>query len=278
MATSAKPDAPKADVDAALTGGNYEVLRARLATAGAELAKRTEALNLRRKSVFGSTEPQLIATERVRTEHNCAPADIVSVGGYLLLGYNVFLGLKDQTKLVDVLALHRFDQAAAGAAEGAFDTSPLPRDHEACAFLLDATLERDFGNLYRYYRDAQLRQLVKTDTQLMAVFQSGATWKESKVLRWRIEPSGRIVYVDDRGDRDYAALLPASHDFEWKEVTREDQRSGKHPHYNILDTLFIECINGDLTIKVEDNTQSGQGVYSEPVDDANQTLDDAKIF
>ncbi len=296
MATSDKPGAPKADVDAALTGGNYEVLRARLATAGAELAKRTEALNARRKIVFGSTEPQLIATERVRTEHNCAPADIVAVGNLLLLGYNVFLGLKSETKLADVLALHRFDRsaaagrgstdasAAAGSSDSSsdgdesFDTSPLPLDDPNGAFLKDANLERDFQNLYRYYRDAQLRQLVKTDTQLLAVFQAGATWKDSKVLRWRIEPSGKIVYVDDRGERDYAAMAPPSHDFEWTEVTREDQRSGKHPHYNLLDTLFVECVGGDLTIKVEDNTEVGQGVYSEPVDDANQTLDDAKIF
>ena len=69
-----------ADVDAALTGGNYEVLRARLAAAGGELAKRADALNARRKALFGTTEPQLVATERVRTEHDCAPADIVEIG------------------------------------------------------------------------------------------------------------------------------------------------------------------------------------------------------
>ena len=83
-----------ADVDAALTGGNYEVLRQRLATAGGELARRADALNLRRKTRFGATEPQLIATERVRTEHNCAPVDIVSIGGHLLLGFNVFLDVR----------------------------------------------------------------------------------------------------------------------------------------------------------------------------------------
>ena len=87
-----------ADVDAALTGGNYEVLRARLAASGQELQRRAEALNARRKVVFGATEPQLIATERVRTEHNCAPVDIVAVGGQLLLGFNVFLGLKAETE------------------------------------------------------------------------------------------------------------------------------------------------------------------------------------
>ena len=53
---------------------------------------------------------------------------------------------------------------------------------------------------------------------------------------------------------------------------------GKHPHYNMLDTLFVECVHGDLTIKVENNTETGQGIYAEPVDDANQSLDDARIF
>ena len=261
------------DVDAALTGGNYEVLRARLSSAGAELAKRADALNARRKSLFGSTEPQLVATERIRTEHNCSPVDMVAVGGSLLLGYNVFLGLKAETKLSDVVALHRFEAGA----DGAYDTSALPMDALG-GFLTGAMVERDFANLYRYYRDARLLQLVKRDTQLLAVFQAGATWKDIKVLRWRIEPNGRIDYVDDRGDRDYAELFPPAYDFEWREVTRDHQRAGKHPHYNILDTIFVECVDGDLTIKIEDNTETGRGIYSEPVDDPNQTLDDARIF
>ncbi len=276
MATSVPP-AGKPDVDAALTGGNYEVLRVRLAASGQELAKRADTLNLRRKAVFGTTEPQLVATERVRTEHNCAPVDIVAVGGTLLLGYNVFLGLKAETKLGDVLALHRFEPLAAPGTDSGFDTSVLPQDAHG-GFLTGPEVERDFANLYRYYRDARLIRLAKRDTQLLAVFQAGATWKDTKVLRWRIEPNGAVVYVDDRGDRDHAAMFPAGVDFEWREVTRDHQVAGKHPHYNLLDLLFVECVGGDLTVKVEDNTETGQGVYSEPVDDANQSLDDARIF
>ena len=257
-----------ADVDAALTGGNYEVLRARLAAAGAELKKRADALNSKRKALFGTTEPQLIATERVRTEHNCVPVDIVGVGDKLLLGFDVFLGLKAETKISDVLALHRFDKTGE-----AYDTSPTPAD-----FLAGTDVERDFANLYRYYKDARLIQLVKRDTQLLAVFQAGASWKDMKVLRWRIEPDGRITYVDDRGERDHAALFPPAYDFEWREVTRDHQVSGKHPHYNLLDTLFVECVHGDLTIKVENNTETGHGIYAEPVDDPNQSLDDARIY
>lgn len=266
-----------ADVDAALTGGNYEVLRARLATAGAELTTRANALNARRKTLFGTTEPQLVATERVRSEHNCVPVDIVAVGGHLLLGFNVFLGLKTDTKVTDVLALHRFEPQEGADGGAGYDTSSVPQDSLG-GFLVGPDLERDFGNLYRYYRDARLIQLRKRDTQLLAVFQAGATWTDNKVLRWRIEPDGRLVYVDDRGDRDYAALFPPAYDFAWQEVTRDHQVGGKHPHYNLLDTLFVECVAGDLTIKVENNTESGQGIYSEPVDDINQSLDDARVW
>lgn len=268
----AAPQAPakagSADVDAALTGGNYEVLRARLATAGAELAKRADALNTRRKALFGGAAPQLVATERLRTEHNCVPVDLVGVGDNVLVGFDVFLGLKAETKVTDVLALHRFSKTDSG-----YDTMPIPAE-----FLAGAELERDFANLYRYYRDARLIQLVKRETQLLAVFQAGTTWRDAKVLRWRIEPDGKVVYVDDRGDRDHAALFPPPYDFEWKEVTRDNQVSGKHPHYNLLDTLFVECVEGDLTIKVENNTESGEGIYSELVQDPNQSLDDARVF
>jgi hypothetical protein len=40
----------------------------------------------------------------------------------------------------------------------------------------------------------------------------------------------------------------------------------------------VETIGGDLTIKIEDNTETGKGIYSEPVDNADQTLDDAEYF
>ena len=53
---------------------------------------------------------------------------------------------------------------------------------------------------------------------------------------------------------------------------------GLHPHISIEDRLFVETVGGDLTIKIENNTDTGEGIYSEPVDDPDQTLDDAEIF
>ena len=56
-----------------LEGGSYEVIRRRLLERATELASKAEALNQRRKALFGGGELTLVATERVRTENNCTP-------------------------------------------------------------------------------------------------------------------------------------------------------------------------------------------------------------
>ena len=147
--------------------------------------------------------------------------------------------------------------------------------NEALAFLEDERFQREFDQLYQYYKDARLIQLRVTETKLLAVFQIGATATDVKVLRWAVDPDGACTYIDDRGERDH--VFPPSHDFEWTLATRDDHVRGRHPHVNILDTVFVETVGGDLTVKVEDNTEDGEGIFSEPVSDANQSLDDAEI-
>ena len=258
------------DVDASLEGGNYEVIKQRLTQHGRDLLARTDALNANRTQVFGGSELAVIANERVRTENNCVPRDIVNVNELLLFGYNVFIGLKKETTLNDVMALHRFEPTESG-----FDCGPVPID-SAGGFLTSPEFTTAFNTVYRYYRDAKLLQLVRTDTSLMAAFQVGSMYTDIKVFRWRIEGDGRITYVDDRGGPDY--VRPPPHDFEWTELGREDQIAGEFPHINIVDTLFVSTMGGFLTVKVENNTHTGEGVYKEHVDDGNQTLDDGAFF
>ncbi len=96
------------------------------------------------------------------------------------------------------------------------------------------------------------------------------------MFRWSISSDGSEVrYIDNRGERDIA--LPAPFDFEWQRATREMVVEGRFPHLNILDTLFVETIGGDLTIKVENNTEVGLGIYREEVMDKTQSLDDAQV-
>ncbi|NUT28452.1 MAG: DNA repair ATPase [Streptomyces sp.] len=246
----------------ALDTGTYEVLRDRLTAQAAELAHRAEALNARRAEEFGSTRLELTGTERLRTEHNCVPRDIVSVGDTLLFGHNVFLGLKPETTVGDVFALH--DRGL----------NRLPDD--AVPGLLDApAFRREFEALYRYYRQAHLLQLRRLDGKLLAVFQTGEKPGDIRVLRWALSDDGQATFLDARGDRDH--VFPPSHDFEWTPATREDHVLGRHPHVSIDGEVFVETVGGTLTVKVENNTETGEGIYSEPVAEPLQSLADADI-
>ena len=270
MATDgAKPAGNAPAGETTLEGGSYEVIRARLLNQAEELGTRAADLNARRKALFGGTELTVIGNERVRTENNCVPRDIVSVGQYLLFGFNVFIGLKKETHVADVFSLHKFEKTAEG-----FDLSTVPPT-EGGGFLADPRFVKDFGELYKYYKDAKLLQLSRTESRLMAIFQTGQTLRDIKVFRFNVDVNGRATYIDNQGERDL--VLPPSHDFEWTVATRENYVLGTHPHVNILDQVFVETVKGDLTIKVEDNTSSGLGIYSEPVEDADQSLDDAEI-
>ncbi|MFK4106451.1 DNA repair ATPase [Streptomyces sp. NPDC019531] len=245
-----------------LDTGTYEVLRDRLTAQAAELARRAEALNDRRAEEFGSTRFELSGAKRLRTELNCVPRDIVSVGDVLLFGYNVFLGLKPDTAVGDVFALH--DR----------ELRRLP-DDAVPGLLDDPAFLREFTALYRYYRQTHLLQLLHADGKLLAVFQTGEKADDIRVLRWALTDDGRASFLDARGERDH--VFPPSHDFEWTETTREDHVLGRHPHVSVQDEVYVETLGGALTVKVENNTETGQGIYSEPVDEPLQSLADADI-
>jgi hypothetical protein len=250
----------------ALDAGTYEVLRGRLADRSAELARRAEALNARRLEVFGSAEMRLVGTERIRTENNCVPRDIVSIGGLMLFGYNVFIGLKPETTVGDVFAVHAFSRDGE-----AFRFEPAAE----VPWLRDAQFLRDFGELYRYYRETRLLQLRRLDGRLLAVFQTGPNIEDIRVLRWQVATDGAVSYMDNRGERDHT--FPSPHDFEWIETTREHHVLGRHPHISIGDEVFVETVGGTLTVKVENNTETGEGIYVEPVDEPLQSLADADV-
>lgn len=250
--------------------GTYDVIVARLEAQAQELATKAEDLNTRRTNAFGTSEFIVIGNERVRTANNCVPRDIVQVGNHLLFGYNVFLGLKTETGVADVLSLHRFAKNDSG-----FDVGEVLPESDAAAFLQEPNFVREFVELYRFYKSAKLIRLSRTETKLLAVFQIGETHKDVRVFRWALSAQNFPTYIDNRGERDHA--FPPQHDFEWTECTRDNHVEGTHPHMSILDKVFVETSGGDLTIKVENNTERGEGIYREPVDDSRQTINDANF-
>ncbi|HEV2146765.1 MAG TPA: DNA repair ATPase [Longimicrobiaceae bacterium] len=255
-----------ASVDQAVAeGGAYEVLRRRLVEQGTRLREVAGALNDQRLAEFGDSRLEVVGRLRIHTEHNCVGRDIVPVGDRLLFGYNVFLGLKTTTRVEDVFGLYRLVQGPDGFDVEAADVSG--------SFLGDAAFLRDFNELYAYYKNARLLQLDVAGGKLLAAFQIGERSTDVRVFRWAIPPRGEPTYIDARGERDLT--FPPPFDFEWTRAGREQMVSGRFPHLNVLDTLFVETTGGDLTIKVENNTETGEGIHSEPVEEKTQSLDDA---
>ena len=241
-------------------GGSYELIQKRLHNHAAELRKRLDQLNEARKEVFGAVETALIANDRITTENNCIPRDMVAIGQHFLFGYNVHIGLRTEIRLADVFSMYRFESS----------------DHsfhaEAMDMLADEKFDEDFHNLYKYYKDTVFVKFAVIGPHLYMVFQVGKSLSDIKTFKWLVQKNG-LKYLGNRFDHEFR--FPDQHEFQWRRVTRDMHRRGRFPHISVLDRVFVETLGGSLTIKVEDNTGSGKGIYEEPVDNADQTLDDA---
>ncbi|MEU4264793.1 DNA repair ATPase [Streptomyces argenteolus] len=248
------------DRDTTLTdAGAYEVLRRRLGAQAAELVRRAEALNVRRTEEFGSTGLRLLATERVTTERESTARDLVAVGGQLLFGFERGPGAGGETAVGDVLVLRGAGLEEAGA-----------------GLLGDEAFVREFAGLHRYYRSARLLRLRRVNGRLLAVFRTGETAGDVRVLRWALGPDGAPgAFLDARGDRDH--VFPPSHDVDWTPAGRDAHVPGRHPHIAILGTVFVDTLHGSLTVKTVDDTESPDGIHEEPVDEPLQSLADADV-
>ncbi len=267
---SSKPDDPNehkhpnagAQDASQLERGTYEIIRNRLLNHAEDLRSRVHELNELRRDVFGSIPTELVGTQRITTSNNCTAQDIVSVGSKFIFGYNVHMGLKSTTNLSDVFSVYEF------AEDGNFHA--LEND-----ILQDANFQHDFDQLYKYYKDTRFAKFQVKGPHLYMVFQVGKSVDDIKAFKFLMN-GDNLKYIDSRSDHE--AAFPPQHDFKWVRTHRDLHRSGEHPHISIQDRVFVETVGGDLTIKVEDNTDDGEGIYNEPVDDPDQTLDDAEIY
>jgi MoxR-like ATPase len=247
--------------EAHLEEGTYEIIRNRLRKQGNELRTRLDTLNHKRREVFGSIETRLLATERITTDNNCVPIDMVPVNDLFVFGYNVHMGLKTETSISDVFSVYCYQNHS-------FVQQPLD-------LIADKRFEEDFKNLYKYYRNTQFAKFALLGQRLFMIFQVGKSQDDIKTFKWVIE-GDKLTYVDNRSEGEFS--YPDQYQFKWKRTSREARREGKFPHISIADRVFVETIGGDLTIKIENNTASGEGIYSEEVKHNDQTLDDAEIF
>lgn len=235
-------------------GGSYEVIRQRLLQQAADLGAKTDALNQARRETFGGSDMALLDTVRVRTDNACVPRDILNVAGHLLFGFHVVVGIRSETNVTDVLSLHQLQEVPSGV-------ELTPAQPAVAAFLADDSFVRDFRTVFRYAREARLLQLRRTEQRLLLICQTGPSASDLKVFRFSADPSGRVAYLDARGEEDNK--LPDPHDFPWLRAGRERHVQGKHPHINILDTVFLTTTGGSLIVKIENNTDRGIGIYQD---------------
>lgn len=255
---------PEEREEVQLEGGAYDIIRKRLTKNGEFLRERMQKLNDDRKEVFGSIETKLVSTERITTTNNCQPRDIISIGdNRFLFGYNVHIGLKSETFIQDVFAVYQFDRESHTFTEENLDA------------FQDETFLMDFANLYKYYRHTVFVKFMQMGPYLHMVFRIGKSVSDVKTFKW-VNQEGKLVYEGNRSEHEYK--YPSQHQFSWKKVGREHHVDGKHPHISIEDLVFVETIEGDLTLKVENNTETGKGIYAEEVKNKDQTLDDADIY
>lgn len=244
-----------------LDQGAYEIIRKRLLTQKEELATKLQQLNEARKEVFNSTSFVLKANQRITTENNCVARGILALDNQCIFGYNVHFGLRTEIKLEDVFSVYAFE-----------NNQFIPQSLD---LINDQNFISDYQNLYKYYRDSIFSKFRRTENYLYMIFQTSKNPADLKAFKWLIK-DGKLQYQDDRSIHE--VKLPNQFEFDWTKTTLEDRRLGKYPHISIMDKIFIEAINGDITFKIENNTDSGKGIYSEKVVNADQQLDDADYY
>lgn len=243
-----------------LNSGTYEIIQNRLNEQQQDLIQRIEKLNVSRKSIFGGVDFSLIANERISTDQNCKIKDIFALGKLCLVGFNTHLGLKTEIEITDVFGAFLFK-------DNRFEPKPI-------SILEDENFISEFKNLYKYYRNTFFVRFYSTQNYLYFVFQLSNSPSDIKVFKWLIKDE-TLTFIDARSAAE--VKYPTQQEFKWTKATRDMQRVGTHPHVSLADKVFVEAIHGDITIKIEDNTTTGKGIYSEDVQHKDQTLDDAEI-
>lgn len=250
----------------------YALLRGRLEAASDELSSRANQLNDRRLDTFGSSQFELLGTERVRTEANAVPRDVINVGSELVLAYNAVAGLTSQVRPEDVFGVHHLESATGSInAPGNISFSPNPEGLTG-SVLDDDQFRRDFDELHTYFKTTQLQQVYRSGHRLLAVFRTGQGSNDVRVLRWQVSPDNELEYLDARGERDHR--FPPAQDVDWIASTRADHLDSSH--IKLDDRVVLNPLGGSLDIRLDDGG-AGSLLLSDPLDHADQSLQDCEI-
>ena len=148
---------------------------------GIQLKECIDRLNAARRDVFGAIETKLLGNERIITEHNCVPRDMVPVDSCFIFGYNVVMGLKAKVELADVFSIYGYKGRA-------FQKLSLE-------LITDKLFQSEFDELYKYYKNTFFSKFTVIEPYLYMVFQTGKTSFDIKAFKWLIK-HGKLTYID----------------------------------------------------------------------------------
>ena len=150
--------------------------------------EKLDKIDQERVGIFGESKNTLLKSEALITENSCIPRDIVQVGNKVILGYNVHIGLKTQTKLSDIFAIYEYTD----------DTFKL------CDYLdiEDSKFVAEFKDLFKYYKKSFFSKFHEKDGFIYMVFQDlvPQPMKSPKVFA-KVEDilPGLYVWQDQQG-------------------------------------------------------------------------------
>ena len=267
--TAPSPGHPAPAGEATLEGGSYEVIRAPPARAGGGARRprpRPSTRGARSSSAAPSSTSSATSASAPRTTASRATSS--ASGSTCSSASTSSSGLKTETAVSDVFSLHSFEKTA----EGVRSLRRCPPT-EAGGFLADEVRQglRDSTSTTRTRGSCSCSAPRRA---LLAVVPDRRDARAtSRSSAWRRAGGPRHLHGQPRRAR---PRLPAVARLRVDADHARELRAGPHPHVNILDRCSSRRSKGDLTVKVENNTKDGQGIYREPVDDANQSLDDAE--
>lgn len=246
----------------------HETLLKRLRNQGKRLHQQIDDLNERRLGTFDISRMEILGRLEIRTDGNCRLRDVARVGEHLLFGYNGLPSRKLETRVEDVFALYRL------VADGENHQAQPVALHQS--WLNEQSFQRDFAELYTYYRDARLIELTVCNDRLLAHFQVGERVDDIRVFRWSLNADGsQVSYIDNRGERDIAPV--PSHDFEWTVVSRDRFVGDRYPRISIPDGVYAQLKDGLLVLGTGDGAVAGQVLYQYSLAEKNQSLADLQI-
>ena len=104
-----------------------------------------------------------------------------------MMGFNVHFGLKSTVDVGDVFAVYRFE-------DGTFH-------EEGLDLLADPAFQKDFTDLFRFYKNASFAKFFRKDQFVYMKFHVGRDPDDFKAFKWAIE-SDRLAYLGNRSDHE----------------------------------------------------------------------------